>query len=481
VERPHLINLLFQGCDKDYDGFLNEEDLRGFAGLYDENLNVEEDSWSDLYRKICCVLCCRPYWGLDLAAFIKLVDREGSGCFCDDELLQWMVQEIQSSSGFDDQSQPAFAPPPRIIEDHARITRSTLESSLESLRRMNGGLLVESNVAASSSTSAPSTGYAFFDSESDEDAEVLTARMARAARGGLVEDVGISSSAHELYVAPQFREQDKLESGKITCRPRPRPNRQAAWTEWSWLSMEHKTISAKKKTKDVETALDEVSLPDLRAVEEAAEAEAAELELLAGLFGGRKVQVGGLQPIDMSDLVGGAVVEAPDPSQLSRQLFFNLAGTETALQATTCDTSFDRTIKKYAGIDLNDYYPNHNLHCATKLTVVTEDDTMCAGEVEEFAGMLTLEERHHQEQEQFAKERSRKEKSSRPAKNSWRQVAAMPKSMPICMGASLQQRSSGTPLPIGSATSRGTSSLLKSNGGGQRELGRSFAYKTPVQ
>merc|ERR1712039_45454 len=102
---------------------------------------------------------------------------------------------------------------------------------------------------------------------------------------------------------------------------------------------------------------------------------------------------------------------------------------------------------KYAGIDLKDCYPDHNPKFLTQLTEVTEDD-VCVGDVEESASMTTLEERYRQEKEQLAKERARKEKSSRPTKQAWRQVAAMPNSTPICVGASLQQRPSGTPLSI---------------------------------
>lgn len=108
LDRPDLIDTVFTSCDRDRDMHLNEEELLMFARLFDEEFDGRGVEWDQIYHNLCAAFGWSPDEGVDHFSFIDFVDREDSGCYCNDELLQWMAHELapvaklQASPIYDD-------------------------------------------------------------------------------------------------------------------------------------------------------------------------------------------------------------------------------------------------------------------------------------------------------------------------------------------------------------------------------------------
>lgn len=354
------------------------------------------------------------------------------------------------------------------------------------------------SVGAAGWSSSPSKGgYGIFDSDSDEDADTLVARMAKAAVGGRAELLPQDSLlSEELYVAPEFREQGWKVHGLAalgtSSTGRPTPRRRDAWSEWSFLSAEHDVINTQKAKRvaaatvaataaaAVADAALEASTAQLRAAEAEAEAEAADMEawqLLLPRFvgGGRRVQTGGLEPVVSSEVAEGQVAREAADIAASRQHFFELAGPSHLTNTSDvgeCATSFERTIKKHSAMDYKETCRRGHI-VLRALTGEGPRQSICDRDPMAPEDMLSLEARHLLSDGVLEKERSKPVKKTKIVKGNLRQVGSMPKSTPLGGRAS---------MPARGLTGGGQSSSFKLGtclgfDQDQEELVDSFAYR----
>lgn len=91
VQRAEMKGTLFHVLDRDGDGFLFDEEFRAFAT--DLGFEGTDDEWETDYQMICKELNCSALNGIDLRAFSRLLDDEGSGCALDDRELAQMLSK----------------------------------------------------------------------------------------------------------------------------------------------------------------------------------------------------------------------------------------------------------------------------------------------------------------------------------------------------------------------------------------------------
>mmetsp|Transcript_108916 Transcript_108916/g.308024 ORF Transcript_108916/g.308024 Transcript_108916/m.308024 type:complete len:686 (+) Transcript_108916:3-2060(+) len=93
-ERAKLIRSVFEGCDFDRDGCLNEQEMRvisnhlGFEG--------KDEEWTDEFGLLCRDNHADPARGVDLVLAERLLnDRTDSGCYCSDEELRSLLAKLE--------------------------------------------------------------------------------------------------------------------------------------------------------------------------------------------------------------------------------------------------------------------------------------------------------------------------------------------------------------------------------------------------
>ncbi|CAE8704638.1 unnamed protein product, partial [Polarella glacialis] len=78
LERSELVNAVFDACDVDRDGLLDEREMRRFAEL--TGFAGGQEEWADEFQQLCLE---QSVGALDLLLFAKLVEDESEGgCYC---------------------------------------------------------------------------------------------------------------------------------------------------------------------------------------------------------------------------------------------------------------------------------------------------------------------------------------------------------------------------------------------------------------
>merc|ERR1719362_83096 len=102
--RAELVHTLFQRLDKDGDGFLNAEEMYGFA--LRTGFDGPKDEWAVEFRALCADSGVDASVGPNEETLRRLVDDPSdAGCHCTDEELQEMVQSLAAATP------PVTAPP----------------------------------------------------------------------------------------------------------------------------------------------------------------------------------------------------------------------------------------------------------------------------------------------------------------------------------------------------------------------------------
>eukprot|EP00747_Dinoflagellata_sp_TGD_P116370 gnl/TRDRNA2_/TRDRNA2_172360_c2_seq1.p1 gnl/TRDRNA2_/TRDRNA2_172360_c2~~gnl/TRDRNA2_/TRDRNA2_172360_c2_seq1.p1 ORF type:complete len:676 (-),score=163.69 gnl/TRDRNA2_/TRDRNA2_172360_c2_seq1:215-2191(-) len=93
LPRTELIRAVFRACDADGDGWLNEHELRLFAGH--NGFDGDDEEWASEYSALCAERGGDPTKGVNAEMLARLVDDESDdGCHCTDEELRAMLRVL---------------------------------------------------------------------------------------------------------------------------------------------------------------------------------------------------------------------------------------------------------------------------------------------------------------------------------------------------------------------------------------------------
>jgi len=95
--RGALITAVFNACDQDKDGRLNNEEMRVFAKF--TGFDGPEEAWEKEYKMLCGEVYAKTEVGLEINAFTRIVnDTSERGCYCRDVELAAMVRQLGTTT-----------------------------------------------------------------------------------------------------------------------------------------------------------------------------------------------------------------------------------------------------------------------------------------------------------------------------------------------------------------------------------------------
>merc|ERR1719284_885528 len=97
ITRSELAQAVFKACDADGDGRLCMAEMYAFASRI--GFDGGEAGWASEYALLCSEHCVGVNEGINLDLFLNLIEDESdNGCFCTDEELREILQEMGAAA-----------------------------------------------------------------------------------------------------------------------------------------------------------------------------------------------------------------------------------------------------------------------------------------------------------------------------------------------------------------------------------------------